>query len=314
MTSPAKRINPFIVPHFEDGYMRPLRPFEHASHADLYLAVDDSQQQFDRFTQYVRNMRLPPEAGRLIVVTGDTGCGKSALINRCVHHLADRLRTASPAMSCPIIDVTSVLDTEQELTVSDRMDIACDEIVDDLRGRRLIGPDDLTELDMIARSKGHTNRTFKAIGRCMTADQAMIVLLPRSELTAELIGYAKALRPRIFIFAESAFLDDQDIDQVVRDTEMWTTPLHLRVGQLNPGDVRLFVQKRMTDSTQRGQFPRMRDGDIDTIASRYRSIAHLQREIARTFQYRLDSGLSYRDEDWIDLADFRVANRWGATS
>ncbi|GIF05463.1 hypothetical protein [Actinoplanes siamensis] len=81
-----------------------LRPWEDESADEqLYVAVDHTLEQFRRFVAYLSD---PPRdirsRGRLIVVTGGRGSGKTSLIHRCVNHVKNKV----PGGKLKIVDVT----------------------------------------------------------------------------------------------------------------------------------------------------------------------------------------------------------------
>lgn len=114
--------NPFDVKGLgpaAEGALRPWGPGL-GEHKDLYLAVDQTQQEYERFIGFAPTTATElDDAGRLVVVTGDRGYGKTSLIHRCVHHLKQSLTDASlkivnvtrfPPFTAPSPDGQFVLD------------------------------------------------------------------------------------------------------------------------------------------------------------------------------------------------------------
>jgi hypothetical protein len=97
--------NPFAVPNLGMKAQRPLVPIKFPDHAQRYLPVDHTESMFVEFQKYLPywtywtdradgGAGLDGELvdnGRLIVVTGESECGKTSLINRCAHHLKSAL-------------------------------------------------------------------------------------------------------------------------------------------------------------------------------------------------------------------------------
>lgn len=77
-------LNPFLQPHWHGFPMRPLCPWKHAAHRDYYALVDNSEKAFHKVTQEMEHVDTLVEDGRLVLVTGDSGCGETALLHRCV--------------------------------------------------------------------------------------------------------------------------------------------------------------------------------------------------------------------------------------
>lgn len=306
-------INPFVVPHFETRMMKPLQPFRHQEHRQLYVEVDDTTSQFERFVDYVNRLPMPLDSGQLILVTGDTGCGKSALVNRCADHLAKVLAGLEESIDCPIIDLTAALQSDRQLSAPARMEQVRDQFLFELRDRDLIPEARLAEL---TRAPYPGTGSYRAISRWLRERKAVVALLPDTDLPPELIGYAKAAGagPGLFFFVESAYLDEKAVDQVVRGVEDWTTPLHLHVGPLRTGDVARFTKDRLARNTQRGRYPRLSDETIESIEDDFASIAELQRALQRTYQHRLDLRLSYEDDDRITRSDIVAAGWTGVGS
>ncbi|MFI7429909.1 hypothetical protein ACIBPB_23205 [Micromonospora sp. NPDC049836] len=95
--------NPFDIKELGPAAEGALQPWGYPEHEHLYLGVDQTQQAYDRFVEFLPPMRKDgKQPGRLVVVTGERGSGKTSLIHRCVHHLQQAL--ADTALK--IVDLT----------------------------------------------------------------------------------------------------------------------------------------------------------------------------------------------------------------
>ncbi|MFG2054631.1 hypothetical protein ACGFI9_11440 [Micromonospora sp. NPDC048930] len=95
--------NPFDIKELGPAAEGALQPWGYPEHEKLYLAVDQTQQAYERFIDFLPPMRRDGKhPGRLVVVTGERGSGKTSLIHRCVH----RLQQALADTTLKIVDVT----------------------------------------------------------------------------------------------------------------------------------------------------------------------------------------------------------------
>ncbi|MEU5692893.1 hypothetical protein [Actinosynnema sp. NPDC020468] len=302
-----KRVNPFAVPWF-DSPMQPLRPFDHESHEDFYVDVDGSFAEYARFHREMGDFDSMLRRGRVALVTGDTGCGKSALVNRCAGWVKQELGRRGHRVE--VVDVTQAADPDDPIGIPERMSVVCDQLFDQVRDLGVLRPEVVDEF------RGHRDlphRVYPNLGGYLRADHALVVLLPEVALAREVVAYARYARGRVLFFLESTALGPDDVREVVRATESFTGLVDLRLGELREGDVHRFVRKRFAG--HEGGFPRLLEETLDWASGWVRSVAQLQRSMHSTYGYLMDQRTGYGDDDVVTKEDItaEVGRQAGGT-
>ncbi|WP_369245430.1 hypothetical protein [Streptomyces sp. R41] len=92
----------FVVPPRAD---HPLVPWEDESHAGQWVDVDHAREQLDLFEQCLLRLAdlVTPgvDQGRLVVVTGPVGMGKTTLIHQCIYRAREYIRQLNEAAGTP---------------------------------------------------------------------------------------------------------------------------------------------------------------------------------------------------------------------
>ncbi|MBW4721034.1 ATP-binding protein [Saccharothrix obliqua] len=296
-------MNPFPLPGWESTPMRPLRPWERKTHRDYYVDVDGAESAFQEFQQEVGDLGGVLEDGRLVLVTGESGCGKTALVNRCADWAAGRLRQRG--MRGVVADLTGCLPEDEELSIHERIVEVCDQLFDKLVDAEALRP---TAAEALRGDRDNPQRIFPRLGQALAEDVVLLVLLPSpNELLDEVIRYARQLRsPRVLFFAESAFFDADDIAELVRRLEAWVPPITLLVGKLHDGDPERFAVDRLARHTEVGIYPRLSDQAVELLSRICQSVAMLQRILHGTYERKLAAGLSYTEADQVTVDDIRA--------
>jgi hypothetical protein len=303
VTAPRRPVNPFPLPGWESTPMRPLRPWDRQAHRAYYVPVDGTESAFQQFRQDLGDLANLLEYGRLVLVTGESGCGKTALVNRCADWVVGEL--AGQGMRGIVLDMTGCLPTDRELSIDQRTVEVCDQMFD------LLVEHDALRPAAAARLEGHRDvprRVFPGLGRALREDIALIVLLPSpNELVGEVIDYARAFSsPKLLFLMESAYLGPDEVAAIVRQLETWVPPITLYVGPLDPGDAQRFAEDRLSRHAAAGRYPRLSEDAIELVAKHCQSIAMLQRFLHGTYEHKLDSGLGYTDADLVSVEDIRA--------
>ncbi|MFC5059186.1 hypothetical protein [Saccharothrix xinjiangensis] len=303
VTEHRRQVNPFPLPGWEHTPMRPLRPFDREVHRGYYVPVDGSEQAFEEFQHEMGDLTGLLEDGRLVLVTGESGCGKTALVNRCADWVVRRL--AAQGLRGVVLDVTGCLPTDQELSIDQRITEVCDQLFDLLVDHAALRPE---AEDQLRDVRDVPRRVFPRLGRALREDTSLVVLLPSpNELVDEVIRYARVLRSaKVLFLTESAFLGPDDVADVVRRLETWVPPVALRVGLLDEGDARRFAADRLDRHAEAGSYPRMSDEAVELVAKLCQSVAMLQRFLHGTYEHKLESGLSYTEADLVSVEDIRA--------
>ncbi len=300
MTGGLAPINPFQLAGWG-----PLCPWKHPEHRDCYVDVDHTREQYDEFTRRMTGLATLMEYGQLVLVTGDSGCGKTALVNWCADWVAETLREGGerPATRCEIVDLTSSLAGRLELPVDERMSIVCDRLFGDLRRRGAMRPDALADL---APDRDRPDRIYPDLSDALHEDVALVILLPTPrELKNEVIRYATYISPRVLFLVESAFLDEEDVADIAEALKDGVEPVTLRVGPLEPGDVWRFVNARQQRAEEMGRYPRMDESSAKAVERLLLSVAQLERVLIRTYETRRHSALEYDKGCAVTADDIR---------
>ncbi|WDZ86930.1 hypothetical protein [Micromonospora cathayae] len=266
---PAERIptNPFAVP----GLMRPvapLNPVRNDRHVAFYVPVDNTETAFQQFKAEFGEPSYLADTGRLVVVTGDKSCGKTALINRCAHWLRERL--VPVGLHGEVIDLTR--EARDNQTMAERRARVCAALVDQLYERRLL----VSEL--VREMRSEPDDVYRNLAGCLVAGLVPIVLLPPSaDLTEELVDYANYARRRIvFVGETSDGLSEERRQRVDQAGEAGA--VHLAVSRLGTHDASRFAEERLR-TVPEGVLPRVAPAALDQFtATRQRvSIGEVQR-------------------------------------
>ncbi|WP_326916448.1 helix-turn-helix domain-containing protein, partial [Actinophytocola sp.] len=305
----SARVNPFQIPGWLP--MRPLCPWREPSHRDYYVDIDGAEQAFKEFVAEMEDVTPILHYGRTVLITGDPGCGKSALANRCVDWLSQRL--SDQDWICEIIDLTAVLLGRRELSIEHRVSLVCDQLVAKLIPRGLLRPDSVADL---LPDRDQPWRVYPLLADALLDRTALVILLPSIDLVDEVLRYAALTDGRILFVIESAMLNPEQVSDIVRSLESWVPSVALRVGPLRPGDVRRFVSDRLDRHLASGVYPRVSQETMDAVEPAVESIAQLQRIFYGVFEDRRRRG-EYSDDSWITYADImefvreRFAPEWG---
>ncbi|WP_158851588.1 ATP-binding protein [Saccharothrix deserti] len=296
-------VNPFPLPGWESTPMRPLRPWDRRAHRGYYVPVDGTESAFQEFQQEMGDLTGLLEYGRSVLVTGESGCGKTALVNRCADWVVGEL--AALGMRGVVLDLTGCLPTDRELSIDERIVEVCDQMFDLLVDHDALRPE---AADRLKGDRDVPRRVFPRLGRALREDIALVVLLPSpNELVDEVIRYARMFSSaKVLFLAESAYLDPDDVADVVRQLETWVPPITLYLGPLDSGDAERFTEDRLSRHAEVGSYPRMSDDAMELVAKLCQTVAMLQRYLHGTYEHRLDSGLSYTEADLVSVEDIRA--------
>lgn len=299
----SEPINPFCLP---DSPGELLCPWEHASHRELYVDLDNAGQAFEEFVGAMGDLATVLEYGRLVLVTGESGCGKSALVHRCVDRVVEDLKRRRERSM--IIDLTGVLDGRAAQPVEKRLSLACDSLFAKLQQKRALKPEDAQYL---RPDRDWPDRLYPLIRNALVDDRVLIVLLPSPvELVDEVIRYGGLAEPKMLFVVESALLDEQD-RYAIRNSLTRIPPITLNVGALRPDDARTFIKDRLTRHSDRGIYPGMTEETMDAVARLLQSVAQLQRALSATYNTLLHSGRRYDKDSFVTVDDVRQEiKRW----
>lgn len=259
--------NPFAVPGLHRD-LDPLNPVRHDRHVSFYVPVDNTETAFRQFQAQFEDPSHLADTGRLVVVTGDRGCGKTALVNRCAHWLRARLSAAG--LHGEVVDVTR--EARENQPISERRARVCAALVDKLYEQRWCVSEVYREM------RDQPDDAYRNLAGYLTAGLVLIVLLPRSaDLTEELVGYAADARRRVVFIGETSYgLPEERRHRIDQTGE--APGVHLTVSALGEKDASRFAEERLREVPE-GALPRVAPSALDDYtASRPRvSIGEVQR-------------------------------------
>jgi hypothetical protein len=295
-------VNPFHVPSTGPRSLAPLRPWKEHDHVDFYVPVDQTLAAFHEFGRRLHEDGPVQARGRLVVVIGEKGCGKTSLINRCVHHL---VTTAAAGTQLLVADVCR--ESVSVDSVEARMNELAERVVDDLRAQRVFSEDWLSAFeDQLTASA-----VYRLLGNWLAQHGDMLaVLLPPTELLfTELEQYALMARERMIFFAESADHDEVDTaleqmraadrDEVVR----------LQVHPLNKGDGWRFAQARLNGYRGSQPVPGVSETTMEALQELRNdmSLEELQTVLFEVWEDVAHRSLPVQEVSWNDIASWYVA-------
>ncbi|MFD2420161.1 hypothetical protein [Amycolatopsis pigmentata] len=240
--------NPYHIPGME-APDDPLCPYLY-DHEKYYVKVDSTQDEFDRFQRSIGPLGGFRAHGRLVVVTGKDGCGKTSLINRCAAWLSGQLGDRAqifPLAASTLPHMSLRVRMEQVLEdliyhLSSETSVVSEMHVQELDRRLNELRDRLPQKDEDHHAGIET--VYKYLLRALPSGQVGIIILPRSELGREIASYVGLARlPRLVFFAESRYGDDVRRSVQAGQGE-GRPPLMLEVGPLNRDDGWLFANAR----------------------------------------------------------------------
>lgn len=280
-------MNPYLVPGLEDTPHAPLCPHLDGDHDKFYVSVDDMANEFDRFQKTMGSVGRLARGGRLVVVTGGKGCGKTSLINRCTAWLCAELgEVGLKGETFALAD-----STKPHRSIMNRMRQVITDLVDELRNeRREVGTQHvkllehrISEIEDISDQEIHfdkVDRVYRYLVHDALPDDriAIILLPPSSDLADEIKNYAGfAKHPRIVFFAETDYVEDVHRMWPEIRTNNRMAPILLKVGSLNAGDGWTYADARQRNVSADPSFPRVSEETMRRVtAEGVQSIGWLQ--------------------------------------
>src|SRR5262249_33206074 len=136
--------NPFVLPTMELNPLQPLVPWKVPEHGGYYVPVDDTQAAYNTFQAAVNHPRTLRDHGRLVVVLGGTGCGKTSVLARCIGWMTAELPTIG--VEPFVLECNLSVDEGRPTDRKQRMSAVCRQVVN-LASRRLsLDPSFVAEL------------------------------------------------------------------------------------------------------------------------------------------------------------------------
>ncbi|MBP2326283.1 hypothetical protein JOF56_006668 [Kibdelosporangium banguiense] len=283
----AHAINPFLLPPCGGVRSKPLCPWRDPEHESYYVAIADSQDAFEKFKARMTDVVSLQQRGHFVLVVGEQRCGKTSLINRCVHWLDGALPKTGVR---PVrVDLTGGAPIGKPQSAANRMKFVCERIRDELEvGDQLLTDNDLEKL---AAMTDQPERFFPRLGRVLADSVVLVVLVPRiHELMDEVLDYASMVGQRMILLSESSLLSGKDV-LAAADPE--TQPLVLDVGELKTDDAIAFVRARLA---RPGIYPMVADEVFEWLRNeqlKFYTIGSLQSVFSRLYGDLLENDPTY---------------------
>lgn len=297
MTDRCPPLNPFSVP--EIGPRVPLRPWQIGSHEPYYVPVGNTQAAFDEFTRRMDTLATVQREGQLVLVAGESGCGKTALINRCAWYVRERLGTAETGV---VVDLQRTLTGKQETPKDERFAFVLDQLLAGLDSENALRPD---WGDTLKRYDKQPEAIYRQLHNMMKPQHVAIVLLPPSDLPGDVVRYGALSCRKVLFLTEFVYGSHPEdaVDDIVAELEKDAPPVTLRLTGLKPGDVRMYITDRLERHKREGKFPRMTNETMDELEEMLRSVAQMQSACHEVYEQRLKSGLEYDESSFVDFPE-----------
>ncbi|GGT98341.1 MULTISPECIES: hypothetical protein [Streptomyces] len=265
MTIPAQH-NPYGVfvprsrqslPHAPARPMddHPLVPWDDTSHIEQWVDVDHAQEQLDAFRLCLD--RLPElvndgvDHGRLVVVTGPAGMGKTTLIHRCVHEARQYIAQLAPEAEgepAPLTDVVAMAagydNNGKAISTDENGDFASTPAINSTIRDKVVAAlgKHFTNLDP-AISQEAPAKAFSAISTLLFRQDALLfVIVPHIDWrdagvrTKFLKTCLKHAQSRIVLFVEISHGTDEPAAEVVKELLPHPAVTHLALERLREED------------------------------------------------------------------------------
>lgn len=297
-------MNPFILPERPVDDSRPLCPWLIPEHSDYYAEVDNSLVAFTEFKQLVASDSSFSRSGRLVLVTGPEGCGKTALIHRCASHLLNTLADTTGVRPL-VFDLTT--QGQSGADIQTRVQHACHRILDELElSGRLTQP----EIDALHKRRESPDTAFPFVSRILANNNiTIIVLLPPTELVEEITKYSTLTNENLVLFCESSYQPVERFAESIRNGSSSLNVTCLSVGVLNVDDGWRFVESRLSQAARAGiALPAI---SMDTIqrlmeirigSAGRTSVRELHMTCLRVFQKAIES--SAPSVEYLDFLEY----------
>ncbi|GAA4413142.1 hypothetical protein ACFQV2_29820 [Actinokineospora soli] len=308
MTASLPLVNPFAAPGIARGKARLLAPRADSTHDDLYVDVCGSGSAYRAF-QDDFDLGTVIEHGRMVLVVGDTGCGKTALLNRCLHHMDTILGGHfDKVVHLDFVDLIPwAYDPATELKIPERIELVARELFEQLDQEDALHTGSTALLEKALDRSYHF--AFHRLNQCLVNGVAVVVHLPTpGEFVDEITAYAYSIRrPRIVYIAETSSLQTIDYDHLRDKAPSDKAPLVMvKLRLINTEEVHRFLEVRRAAAHGTGIFPTLAD-DCLPILRKCRTIRQLEAICFKAYQTRLDKNDRYTTDDVITQVDVIAA-------
>jgi archaellum biogenesis ATPase FlaH len=299
--------NPFHIPGLDDNPIKPLCPWDEDTpeHEKYYAPIDHTQDAYDRFTESMANPHAVRRNGRLVLVAGQSGCGKTSLMNRCVNWLRAYMKTQHK-VRVAIVDLTTASSVTD--TVDERMVEVSRRLAQEVTMENLVSADNHA---MINQNRESCADLLPLLEKRLNDKLVLAVLLPPIELlvnadaVAREIGeYSRLVRGKIVFFVEVTLADDQVSRLAAVKAPAAREPMILHVQPLKDGDGVVFSDIRLSLHKESGGFPQMTDDAKKKLSeNKSLSVRSLQKHLYGMYEERRTKNDRYTASDTVSFQD-----------
>ena len=226
--------NPFTLPGRGLDNRDPLCPWADPQHAELYVDIGNSLEEFNKFAAMVGDASEVRRLASLFMVVGDAGCGKTAFLHRCVSLLWRMIGVSTTVM----FDLANETRVGVEARV--QAEHVTRRIVDLAESDGIFAQADQERLD---RKVQDPHQMFPFLADLLNrTSRHGIVILPPVEVAETLRIYANLARPGLTFFVETSNVD------LSRAAHSMHTVARLTLHRLSPlriGDGWRFIGARL---------------------------------------------------------------------
>ncbi|WP_405886995.1 ATP-binding protein [Streptomyces longwoodensis] len=238
-------LNPFTIPGRSGADGRPLCPWDTSEHEHYYAPVDHAPQAYSHFTSYLQGNGDFTKAGKVVLITGPEGSGKTSLMHRCAWSAQQHFTSRPNPPLAGIIDLTT--DGLVGLDIAARARHICSRLNDELRFQHAL---DDTGYDELEKRAEDPPKFYPYLSRLLKdRGTAVIILMPPSEVAEEIYAYNGYAQGMFVFFCESSYATVSEIET----KPVGLKPiLHLEVDVLDETDGWAFVQHRLARASSIG--------------------------------------------------------------
>lgn len=298
--------NPFAIPGLDSDPVMPLCPWDEPEHGKYYAPIDHTEDSCDEFVAAMTHPDVVRRRGRLVVVAGQSGCGKTSLMNRCAHWLVTHMKKHKI--------VVRVLDLRMASSdmdpVDERMAQVARRLAHEVVTRKIVSAE---HAEVVTANRDRCEDLFPALNTVLNDRLALAVLLPPIELLAnadavmrEIVEYGRLVTGKLVLFAEVTLTDDPVNRLSAARVPGGKPPLILPVRPLKPGDGTTFSVKRLGVNKETGGFPSMTPDAMEKIDENRMisaSVTSLQKFLYHFYEEHKTKKHRYTGDDTVTHQD-----------